>query len=316
MRAFERKQRVSNPVPHLGPALFPTASRPAHRGLGKQAMQSLIWSRIDDKRVQRQSSSTDSSKAATSTIILSGDTTKVANPKNTLEKKQSDKTQAKSSGKVCLTFDDGPQNGTEDVLDVLGKNIKATFFLTGSNMSKGAKQEDAQEKLVRRMLADGHNIGNHTSMHEPKKTKDYKTTYGELKTKAQKDKFNKNFTDNRVHFEKLIGKDFPDFKLARLPGDGRLTSLYVNTVEAMGLKHVGWEYEFGTGKVPWLKVRNWHAIDGVAAPTTGLPSSGNVILFHDRHWAGANKAKFTKVIGELKGAGFGFGQLNKGGKCA
>ena len=84
----------------------------------------------------------------------------------------------------------------------------------------------------------------------------------------------------------------------------------------MGLKHVKWQYEFGTAGWPWLKAKNWHEIEGVEATKVALPKSGDVILFHDRHWAGVNKAKFTKVVGELKSAGFGFGQLNKDGKCA
>jgi peptidoglycan-N-acetylglucosamine deacetylase len=61
---------------------------------------------------------------------------------------------------VALTFDDGPNPPyTEQILDILKeKQISATFFLIGSN---AAKHPD----LVRRIVAEGHQIGNHTYNH-------------------------------------------------------------------------------------------------------------------------------------------------------
>ena len=61
---------------------------------------------------------------------------------------------------VALTFDDGPlPQNTPQVLDVLRvRGIKATFFVTGRNVS-------AHPELVRRIVAEGHVIGNHTWSH-------------------------------------------------------------------------------------------------------------------------------------------------------
>jgi peptidoglycan-N-acetylglucosamine deacetylase len=61
---------------------------------------------------------------------------------------------------VALTFDDGPlPQNTPQVLDVLrARGVKATFFVTGSNVS-------AHPDLVRRIVAEGHAIGNHTWSH-------------------------------------------------------------------------------------------------------------------------------------------------------
>lgn len=63
-------------------------------------------------------------------------------------------------GKISLTFDDGPSpEWTPKVLDVLQqKNVKATFFVIGSN-------GEANPRLVQRLLAEGHEIGNHTFTH-------------------------------------------------------------------------------------------------------------------------------------------------------
>jgi peptidoglycan/xylan/chitin deacetylase (PgdA/CDA1 family) len=61
---------------------------------------------------------------------------------------------------VALTFDDGPTpEYTDGVLDVLReRGVKATFFLIGGDAEKNADQ-------VRALIADGHELGNHTFTH-------------------------------------------------------------------------------------------------------------------------------------------------------
>ena len=61
---------------------------------------------------------------------------------------------------VALTFDDGPdQRWTPQILDVLAReHVPATFFVVGAR----AAQNPA---LVRRVLAEGHELGNHTWSH-------------------------------------------------------------------------------------------------------------------------------------------------------
>jgi hypothetical protein len=61
--------------------------------------------------------------------------------------------------------------------------------------------------------------------------------------------------------------------------------------------------------------RSAYGVEGVRASNDKVPNPSDVILFLDRHWAGANKGKFAKVIEELKGTGLGFGQINKQGRC-
>jgi cellulose synthase/poly-beta-1,6-N-acetylglucosamine synthase-like glycosyltransferase/peptidoglycan/xylan/chitin deacetylase (PgdA/CDA1 family) len=60
---------------------------------------------------------------------------------------------------VVLTFDDGPSVWTEEILDVLAaRGVKATFFLVGA---RAADRPD----LVKRMYAEGHDVGVHTFTH-------------------------------------------------------------------------------------------------------------------------------------------------------
>jgi peptidoglycan/xylan/chitin deacetylase (PgdA/CDA1 family) len=61
--------------------------------------------------------------------------------------------------RIALTFDDGPANFTEAILDILKKeNIPATFFLIGKNI-------EGNEALLKRMIIEGHSIGNHSFHH-------------------------------------------------------------------------------------------------------------------------------------------------------
>ncbi|MEH2195803.1 MAG: polysaccharide deacetylase family protein [Nostoc sp.] len=61
---------------------------------------------------------------------------------------------------IALTFDDGPwPESTAQVLDILKQNqIKGTFFLIGQNVKN-------YPGLVKREIAEGHVIGNHTWHH-------------------------------------------------------------------------------------------------------------------------------------------------------
>lgn len=62
--------------------------------------------------------------------------------------------------KIALTFDDGPHAVyTERLLDGLKeRGIHATFFVVGENL-------EGKEELLKRILEEGHIIGNHTYNH-------------------------------------------------------------------------------------------------------------------------------------------------------
>jgi cellulose synthase/poly-beta-1,6-N-acetylglucosamine synthase-like glycosyltransferase/peptidoglycan/xylan/chitin deacetylase (PgdA/CDA1 family)/spore germination protein YaaH len=63
-------------------------------------------------------------------------------------------------GLIALTFDDGPDpNWTPAILDILKQeNVPATFFIIGKN-------GQAYPDLLRRIVNDGHEVGNHTFTH-------------------------------------------------------------------------------------------------------------------------------------------------------
>lgn len=58
--------------------------------------------------------------------------------------------------KVYLTFDDGPSENTEMILDILAEyHVKATFFVTG-------KEDEESQAIYRRIADEGHTLGMHS----------------------------------------------------------------------------------------------------------------------------------------------------------
>jgi len=67
--------------------------------------------------------------------------------------------QLETEKKIAITFDDGPNEMTLLVLDVLKQyNAKATFFCIGKNIEK-------YPHILKKITEDGHLIGNHSYSH-------------------------------------------------------------------------------------------------------------------------------------------------------
>ena len=66
-----------------------------------------------------------------------------------------------NNGKVLLTFDDGPNPGTTEIIltKLSDENIKALFFCVGENVQK-------YPELVQQVKDAGHTFGNHTFNHK------------------------------------------------------------------------------------------------------------------------------------------------------
>lgn len=66
-----------------------------------------------------------------------------------------------SEPRVALTFDDGPSAAVIDTLLAMleARDVNATFFVTGQEMA-------AEPAAARRLVAAGHQLGNHTYTHQ------------------------------------------------------------------------------------------------------------------------------------------------------
>jgi peptidoglycan/xylan/chitin deacetylase (PgdA/CDA1 family) len=195
---------------------------------------------------------------------------------------------------VYLTFDDGPYPATEEVLDVLREQkVRATFFLCAKHLESRA---DIQFRLIKRMLSEGHSLGNHGYDHDPSK----KSAYLATTTEAVK----KDFVDNVDKLRTLCshrGLPFPAFQVARLPGAGGTFPQYREMVtRQLGIPHASWDFEFATnGKLGHVSHQNWQGILGVSGERAGLPAPNDILLLHDLHWGG-KRGLLAALIAKLR----------------
>ena len=97
----------------------------------------------------------DSSTAVSAKVNQSAsDTADIKLTQNTSDKENL--ATAEDLHKVYLTFDDGPSDNTNAILDVLDDyNVKATFFVVG-------KEDEASAAIYQRIVDEGHTLGMHS----------------------------------------------------------------------------------------------------------------------------------------------------------
>ena len=153
--------------------------------------------------------------------------------------------------KVLLTFDDGPHNpNTVRVLEVLKKhNVKAIFFVIGKNI-KG------NEAILKQLVADGHQIGNHSFSHHH--WIDVWST--------------KKVTDDFANCNELI-QQYQSSKLFR-PPYGVTNPNIAQAVKLLQLKSIGWNirsYDTSIKDIEKIKLRILSKL-----------KPGAIVLLHDR----------------------------------
>jgi peptidoglycan-N-acetylmuramic acid deacetylase len=125
---------------------------------------------------------------------------------------------------LYLTFDAGYENGcTEKILDVLKvHNAPAVFFLVGNYIEKNAD-------LVRRMVAEGHTVGNHT-MHHP-----------DMSRITEEAAFAKELTDLEELYQKVTGEELPKYYR---PPQGNYSRENLEMAQKLGYKTVLWSLAY------------------------------------------------------------------------
>lgn len=151
---------------------------------------------------------------------------------------------------VALSFDDGPNDPyTTQILDILDRyNAKATFFLVGANVER-------QPETARRIVADGHAIGNHSYRHQ--------RLDGLLDIHYRE-------AERAQHV--ITGVTGVAPTLYR-PPNGFHTPWQLITVRRLGLQPVTWD----------VAVRDWQrpAPDTIARRVVARVRPGSIVLLHD-----------------------------------
>ena len=156
---------------------------------------------------------------------------------------------------IAMTFDDGPHpRNTPKLLDILKqRNIKATFFLVGENIRE-------YPNIVRRILAEGHEIGNHTFKHPINMTR------------LSDEQARKEIADTAKALEEIAGYHC---HLYRPPGGNTNAEQTKWVHDDFGYLTILWSVDPNDWKKPGVSVVQRRLISG-AHP-------GAIMLSHDIH---------------------------------
>ncbi|WP_269930608.1 polysaccharide deacetylase family protein [Aminobacter sp. HY435] len=218
---------------------------------------------------------------------------------------------------IYLTFDDGPLNGTTNVLDVLeAENVPATMFMVGLHASSN---QESKALVARARSMPLVTVGNHSYSHAYNK---YRKFYADTEAVVA----------DMVRANAVLGLEMPAH--ARLPGRNvfRLPNVSTNDlsidrkeigieepdyefVAATGFWLYGWDHEWvhdGTGK-PVQSVKTMISeIDHLFGGKVRFVRPNRLILLmHDEMFQDTfnGPANLTALIQGLKQRGYKFGQI-------
>ncbi|MEG6616348.1 delta-lactam-biosynthetic de-N-acetylase [Peptococcaceae bacterium 1198_IL3148] len=183
---------------------------------------------------------------------------------------------------IYLTFDEGYENGyTKQILDVLKANgVKAHFFITAAYLKD-------QPELVKRMIAEGHIVGNHSVNHP---------SLPEVSTEQVK----QEIQGLESQLNELINYDMYLFR----PPRGEWSERTLKITEDLGYKSVFWSMAYQDWLVDqqkgWQYAHN-HVMSNI--------HNGAVILLHAVSSDNANA--LDQIIKDLKSAGYTFGVIGR-----
>lgn len=184
---------------------------------------------------------------------------------------------------VYLTFDDGPSDNTDAILDVLQRyNVKATFFLV-------AKDDQQSKDKIKRIANEGHSIGVHSYSHK------YSEIYSSL------DAFKNDVSSMVNYLEPIIGYK-P--KLYRFPGgsSNKVTNVdiqdCISYISSLGMKYYDWNVSSGDA------VSNAYTADELVENVMKdvLKYKTSVVLLHDANAKGATVEALPRLIETLQSA--------------
>lgn len=195
-------------------------------------------------------------------------------------------------GLVALTFDDGPDaQWTPRILDVLKhEGVPASFFIIGEN-------GQANPELVKRIVREGHDIGNHTFTHP---------NLGEIPTRVTE--LELNATERLI--ESLTGRSTMLFRPPYF-GDAEPTTPDevepIVTAKRLGYITVGLHVDPDDWALPGAQEIVNHTIAGVTNKSADEDQRGQIVLLHD---GGGDRAQtveaLPQIIEQLKARGYRF----------
>ena len=167
-------------------------------------------------------------------------------------------------GVIYLTFDDGPHEGTTNIiLDILKEEgVHATFFVTSNG----------PDYLIKREYSEGHSIGLHTSSHNYSII--YSSTENFYKDLAIVNKRVKNITGKEFHIIRFPGGSSNTVSKKYSPG---IMSTLTKDVVNKGYKYFDWN--INSQDAEWGKHTSEEIKNNVI--NSLRKDKANIVLMHD-----------------------------------
>lgn len=184
---------------------------------------------------------------------------------------------------VALTFDDGPSEKVDGILSILSEeNVKATFFLIGSEMEKYPEE-------TKKLVLAGHEIGNHTYSHNRMVFKSPAYIKKEIED-----------TDNLI--KKIGYKDTIQFR----PPNGKKLLVLPHYMKNNNRRTVLWGIEPNS----YLEINS--SSEKIINYVVDNVKPGSIILLHPMYDEKRNTINAIKgVIEGLKAKGYTFKTINE-----
>lgn len=184
---------------------------------------------------------------------------------------------------IYLTFDAGFENGcTGQILDVLKKQeVPAAFFLVGSYIRD-------HSDLVKRMVDEGHIVGNHTNTHPDMSAIDNMADF-EAELQAVED-----------YYRQTVGSDMPKFYR---PPQGKYSESNLHQAKELGYKTVFWSLAY----VDWYEDDQPTREEAFAKLLPRI-HNGAIVLLHST--SQTNAAILDELLTKWKEQGFSFASLH------
>ncbi len=186
--------------------------------------------------------------------------------------------------RVYLTFDDGPSDNTNEILDILDDyNVKATFFVCGKDL-------ELYGDMYKRIVDDGHTIGMHSFSHN----------FGEIY--QSKEAFDNDY--NKIH-DLILNTTGVDTHLYRFPGGSSNTvsttpmSVFINDLNEKGTVYYDWNVV--SGDATSQAFTSDQLVDNVMNDVVQYKTS--VVLLHDASNKDATIECLPKLIEALQASG-------------
>lgn len=185
---------------------------------------------------------------------------------------------------IALTFDDGPWGETtEQILDILAENdAKATFFEIGNQCAEYAS-------TVKRIIAEGHQIGTHSYDHASGTGQGVNLTF--MSASEQRSEIENGFSAIEAAAGTTVSR------VMRAPGGNYYGDIITNLSDLVTAE-IGWDLDTEDWRKP--------GADAIAQVIKSA-TSGDVVLMHDGGGDRSQTVEALKIaLPQLKSEGYSF----------